>query len=179
MLRRFAVVRQSDQGDCGAAGPATIALHHRVAIDRKRMRDLAGAGGDLRGPVRAAEALGFSARMIGATYEALARLPLPAVASVQAEGGTDHLVVVHRVLNDSVVVADPARGIREMPRPEFCGSWAGHLLIVVPAQGPDRPGAGDASAGPWRRLLGLLRPHAPVLIEAFLAFLERADKKQR
>ena len=119
MWRRYAFVRQNDQSDCGAAALATIALHHRVPIGLQHMRDLAGTdriGTNLLGLLHAAEALGFSAKAVKGPFEALAGVPLPAVAHLKTDEGLGHFVVLHRVdhrvRKDFVVVADPARGIQ-------------------------------------------------------------------
>jgi ATP-binding cassette subfamily B protein len=173
MLGRYTCVRQHDQNDCGAAALATVALHHRVAVGLGRLRELAAtdrSGVNLLGLLRAAERLGFVARGVRGPYEALPGLPLPAIAHVRTDDGLGHFVVVHRARRGDVVVADPARGVEHQPRAEFCRRWTGHLLLLVPDGA--RPGAaGGAPQGPWRRLLGLLAGHAPVLAEAFACAL--------
>ena len=174
VLRRYAFVRQDDQSDCGAAALATIALHHRVPVGLQQMRDLAGTdriGTNLLGLVQAAEALGFSAKGVKGPYEALARVPLPAIAHVEDESGPGHFVVLHRATTRGVVVADPASGIEAQSRAEFCRRWTGYLLVVVPGQRAASVRAGGASVGPWRRFLGLLGDHTPILAEAFFCAL--------
>jgi ABC-type bacteriocin transporter len=170
---RLACVRQDDQSDCGAAALATIALHYRMPIGVQQLRELTGTdriGTNLLGLIAAAERLGFSAKGLKGTYEALPRIPLPAVAHVRTDEGLGHFVVIHRVAKRRVVVADPGRGIRKYAREEFCRRWTGYLLAVVPDQTrPIRPAS--APAGPWRRFRGLLRPHLPVLGEAFVCAL--------
>src|SRR5215211_1796324 len=134
VLRRHAFVRQNDQSDCGAAALAMIALHHRIPVGLQRMRDLAGtdrSGTNLLGLVQAAETLGFSAKGVKGPYEALAQVPLPAVAHVLDEQGSGHFVVLYRVTKRGVVVADPAWGIQAQTRAEFCRNWTSHLLVVV------------------------------------------------
>src|SRR6516164_2908718 len=169
MFRRYACVRQTDGSDCGAAALATIALHHRRPIGLQQMRELAGTdriGTNLLGLVRAAEKLGFSARGVKGPYEALSQVPLPAVAHVRTPEGLGHFVVLHRARKDAVVVADPARGVERLSREEFCRRWSGYLLLAVPQQHPAPARAGAAPARPWRRFLGLLGGHKPILIEA-------------
>jgi ATP-binding cassette subfamily B protein len=174
LLRRYALVRQGDQSDCGAAALATIALHHRRPLGLQQMRELAGTdrvGTNLLGLVQAAERLGFSARAVKGPYEALASVPLPAVAHVRTEEGLGHFVVLHRVRKGVVVVADPGRGVETLSRDAFCGRWTGYLLLVVPE--PDaRPTAPSlAPVSPWRRFLRLLGHHTPLLAEAFACAL--------
>src|SRR4051812_47443535 len=119
MFRRYVFVRQNDQSDCGAAALATVALHYRTPIGLQQMRELAGTdrvGTNLLGLLRAAEKLGFSAKGVKGTYDALPGVPLPAIAHVRNAEGLGHFVVVHRVTSNDVVVADPARGVETLSR---------------------------------------------------------------
>jgi ATP-binding cassette subfamily B protein len=181
MFGQYACVRQTDQSDCGAAALATLALHHRRPIGLQQMRELAGTdrvGTNLLGLVQAAEKLGFSARGVKGPYEALSEVPLPAIAHVRTAEGLGHFVVLHRADQSAVVIADPGRGVEKLSRDEFCGRWTGYLLLAVPEQGgvgrpaPDAAARTGAPVSPWRRFLGLLGGHKPILIEAaFCALL--------
>lgn len=170
MVSRYACVRQTGQSDCGAAALATVALHYRRPIALQRLRDLAGTdriGTNLSGLLQAAETLGFSAKGVKGQYEALPQVPLPAIAHVKTEEGLGHFVVLYRTKKNAVVVADPARGIQKLSRDEFCRRWTGYLLLVVPEQQMSPAVSGSAPVSPWRRFLGLLSAHTPVLAEAF------------
>jgi ATP-binding cassette subfamily B protein len=174
MWQRHALVRQNDQSDCGAAALATVALHYRRPIGLQQMRDLAGTdriGTNLVGLLQAAEKLGFSAKGVKGPYEALLQVPLPAIAHVTTAEGLGHFVVLHRVKKDAVVVADPARGVEKLSREEFCQRWTGHLLLVVPELQATSSVIGSAPVGPWRRFLGLLGCHTPLLVEGFFCAL--------
>jgi ATP-binding cassette subfamily B protein len=170
MFRRYACVRQRDLSDCGAAALATLAVHHRRPIGLEALRDLAGTdriGTNLLGLLQAAEALGFAAKAVKGPFEALAQLPLPAIAHVKTDEGLGHFLVLHRVRKASVVVADPARGIQELTPDEFCRRWTGYLLLAVPEPHAGPATRGGAPVSPGRRFLRLLRPHTAVLTEAF------------
>src|SRR6516165_4115208 len=95
MFRKYACVRQRDMADCGAAALATIALHYRRPIGLEQMRDLAGTdrfGTNLLGLLKAAEKLGFSAKGVKGSYEALTQVPLPAIAHLKTDEGLGHFV---------------------------------------------------------------------------------------
>lgn len=129
MRRRYTVIRQADQSDCGAAALATVAMYHGLRIGLQQMRDLAGTdrvGTNLRGLVQGAEKLGFSARAVRGPYEAIPTVPLPAIAHVRTEEGLGHFIVPYRVGKDSVTVADPARGVETLSRVAFCDRWTGY-----------------------------------------------------
>jgi len=168
MFRRYACVRQADQSDCGAAALATVCRHYRRPLPLQQMRDLAGTdrvGTNLLGLVQAAERLGFTARAVKGPFDALAGVPLPAIAHVRTSEGLGHFVVLHRVWPDRVVVADPARGVETLSREAFTAAWTGYLLLLTPDTASQAP-VGDEPATAWRRFLALLGGHLPVLGEA-------------
>ena len=169
MLRRYPLVRQNDQSDCGAAALATLALYHRIPVPLEQLRDLAGTdriGTNLFGLRQAAEKLGFATKAAKAEPQALHAVPLPAIAHVTNQDGLGHFVVLYRVASRFVVVADPASGVRRMSRAEFAQLWTGFLLLAVPERAT-LPAAGRAAPlTPWRRLLGMLGAHRALLFEA-------------
>ncbi len=174
MFRRYAFVRQHDQSDCGAAALAMIARHHRIPVSLEQMRELAGTdrvGTNLLGMVRAAEKLGFSARAVKGPYEALPSVPLPAVVHVKTDEGLGHFIVLYRHSKKSVVVADPARGVRTLSRDEFCKRWTGYVVVLVPDPNARPRPVGAAPVGPFRRFLRLLAPHAPIMLEGVVCAL--------
>jgi ATP-binding cassette subfamily B protein len=133
------------------------------------MRELAGTdrvGTNLLGMVEAAEKLGFSARAVKGTYEALPAAPFPAIAHVRTPEGMGHFVVLHKVTDKGVVVADPGRGIEKLSRDEFTKKWTGYLLLLVPDQASKPVHTATIPHSPWRRFCGLLSGHLPIVIEA-------------
>jgi ATP-binding cassette subfamily B protein len=174
MFDRYRLVRQNDDSDCGPAALATIALHYRIPFQLQQLRAWAGTdtrGTPLRGLLLAAEKLGLSAIGVKGPYEALAQLPLPAIAHTKTAEGSGHYVGLYRVKKRAVVVADPAGGIQQWSREEFCRRWTGNLLLAVPEPNASRTRTGNAPAAPWRRFLCLLSFHTPVLTEAFFCAL--------
>jgi ATP-binding cassette subfamily B protein len=173
MWRRYTLVRQNDSSDCGAASLATIALHYRRAVGLEQMRDLTGTdtiGTNLLALLRGAEALGFAAKALKATYAVLHHLPLPAIVHLQKrEDG--HFVVLHRVRKHSVLVADPASGLVKYSRAEFEQLWSGHVLIMVPEPRVLAARSGRKPPRPWRRFLSLLGDQRSILLEAIFCAL--------
>src|SRR3954468_12391587 len=99
LTRKYALVRQADESDCGAACLASIALHHGRPVGLHQVRGLSGtdrAGTNLLGLIEGAQRLGFSARAGKGPYEALLGLPLPAVVHVKTEEGLHHFVVLYK-----------------------------------------------------------------------------------
>ncbi|MCA9190012.1 MAG: peptidase domain-containing ABC transporter, partial [Planctomycetales bacterium] len=170
MFRRYSLVRQNDQSDCGAAALATVAMHHGLSVGLQTMRDLGGTdrvGTNLLGLLTAAERLGFEAKAVKAPWQSMGDVPLPAIAHVTNDDGLGHFVVVHRVKKNAVVLADPASGIVTMSREQFCGIWTGYLLLLVPDQSRGLTQVNEKSVGPFRRFLSLLSDDKSLLGEAF------------
>jgi predicted double-glycine peptidase len=55
---------------------------------------------------------------------------LPAIVLIN-ERGYRHFVVVRGMRNGRVLVGDPARGARAIPRVDFAGLWDNKVLFVV------------------------------------------------
>lgn len=169
----YACVRQRDQSDCGAAALATIALHHGRAVGLQKVREFAGTdriGTNLSGMIEGASKLGFSARAVKGPFEALAGVPLPAIAHVVTEQRLGHFVVLHRVGKQEVVLADPAQGVVRWTTEQFRARWTGYLILLAKDREPEDAPTGAAS-GALARFLGLLAPNASVLAEAFVCAL--------
>ncbi len=127
-IRRFPVVRQIDEMDCGAASLAMVCRHYGRAVSLARIRQLVHTsldGTSLKGLCHAATELGLAARSVKASPENLAQMPLPAI--VHWEG--NHWVVLHDVTPTHCRVADPAFGLRRFTRSEFEERWSGYAAL--------------------------------------------------
>ncbi len=165
LIRRFALVEQAEEMDCGAACLAMVCRHHGLALTLGKLRELANVttqGATLDSLARAGESLGFGARGVQCTYDALAGFELPFI--VHWEGY--HYVVVYGVSARQVWVADPAVGFRKMSVAEFERGWSGTCLVFTP--GMDM-GQQTAARSPWVRFVAYLRPYKKILAHLFLA----------
>lgn len=169
MLRRSVPkVRQRDSSDCGAACLVSVAGWYRLRLPIARVRQLTHTdrhGTTALGLVEAATSLGFQAKGVRATPEALGTLPLPAIAHM-VRGQLRHWVVLVRVAPTRVEIMDPAAGARQRrTRTSFEREWTGAMVLLVPATGF---AAGDQRTSAMRRFVGLVSPHRNVLSLALL-----------
>ena len=166
-LYRVPRVRQRDERDCGPACLAAVAAYHGLRLPVARLRLEAGTdvrGTTVLGLVETAERLGFTAKGVKGGPDALARVPLPAIAHVVLPSGLQHFVVLCRVGRGRVRVMDPGVGRRtRLALDEFVRRWSGVLVLLLPAES-FRPGNQCRSA--LRRFLQLVRPHRSVLAQA-------------
>jgi ATP-binding cassette subfamily B protein len=168
-IRTFPVVRQIDAMDCGAASLAMVCRHFGRKVSLPFVRDSVGTGVDgtsLAGIRRGGERLGLAVRAVKATRERLDELPLPAIVHWRG----NHWVVLYAVGAREVRVADPARGLRRLPRDEFVEQWSGYAALPEPTE---RLAETPEASSPLRWLVPFVRPYrsrlALVLVLALVA----------
>jgi HlyB family type I secretion system ABC transporter len=127
-IRKIEHIQQIDEMDCGAASLGMICRHFGRKVSLARIRQLchtATDGTSLKALVRAANELGLAARALKVSLRNLPMMPLPAI--VHWEG--DHWIVLYDVDPEFVRVADPALGLRKLPRREFEAKWTGYAAL--------------------------------------------------
>jgi len=127
-IRKIDHVMQIDEMDCGAACLGMICRYFGRKVSLVRIRQLchtATDGTSLKAISRAATELGLAARALKISLRNLSLMPLPAI--VHWEG--DHWIVLYDVNDRFVRVADPALGLRKLPRREFEAKWTGYAAL--------------------------------------------------
>jgi HlyB family type I secretion system ABC transporter len=127
-IRKIEHIQQIDEMDCGAASLGMICRHFGRKVSLARIRQLcytATDGTSLKALVRAATELGLAARALKVSLRNLPMMPLPAI--VHWEG--NHWIVLYDVDPEFVRVADPALGLRKLPRREFEAKWTGYTAL--------------------------------------------------
>jgi ATP-binding cassette subfamily B protein len=160
--RRFPFVRQVDEADCGVACLSMICRNHGKSVPLAKLRSLAHTATDgttLRNLCHAGEELGLAARPLRVSRSNLDALPLPAI--LHWEG--NHWVVLVSVGAESVRIADPAVGVRRIPREELFEKWNGYAATFEPTPAFRATDEGAQAAG-W--IWDAVRPHVGVLAKA-------------
>lgn len=130
-FRRFPLIEQQSSSDCGVACIAMIGQYWGKRLSLNLLRELAKvgrSGASLKNLAVAAEAVGFQARPVRGSLSRLVEQKQPWIAHWQG----DHYVVVYSVKGDRVLICDPARGRRALPRQEFLSYWSGFALLLEP-----------------------------------------------
>jgi ATP-binding cassette subfamily B protein len=161
-LRRFPVVQQIDEMDCGAAALAAVCRHFGRQVSLARIRRLVHTsvdGTSLRALTSAATELGLAARSVKASRRSLSQMPLPAIAHWEG----NHWLVVYDVDDKAVRVSDPALGLRRWPRREFEEKWSGYAALFDYTEAFERAPEGRPGVA-WLR--PFVRPFSGVLLKA-------------
>ncbi|MGZ3254915.1 MAG: ABC transporter transmembrane domain-containing protein, partial [Burkholderiaceae bacterium] len=165
LIKRFALVEQAEEMDCGAACLAMLCRHYSIPMTLGKLRELANVttqGATLESLARAGESLGFTARGVQCTFEALQGFELPFIAHWEGY----HYIIVYGVSKERVWVADPAVGFKKMTVEEFERGWSGTCLVFTP--GPNLVQLA-AARSPWIRFVSYLKPYKKILGHLFLA----------
>lgn len=110
--------------DCGAACLQMVAKYYGKDYDLpmlSNLLDLNSKGASLLGMSEAAQSIGFNTLSVRVTLEELREKELlPCIAHWRKK----HFIVVYKVTEDKIFVADPANGLLEYPTDEFIEKWA-------------------------------------------------------
>jgi ATP-binding cassette subfamily B protein len=165
LIKRFPLVEQAEEMDCGAACLAMLCRHYGIPMTLGKLRELANVttqGATLDSLARTGETLGFSTRGVQCTFDSLLGFELPFI--VHWEGY--HYVVVYGISKERVWVADPALGFRKMAVEEFERGWSGTCLVFTPGEEQAQL---TAARSPWIRFVGYLKPYKKILAHMFIA----------
>jgi subfamily B ATP-binding cassette protein HlyB/CyaB len=167
LFRAYPYVAQHDETDCGAACLAMITSYYGVPVGVARLRDLANTsqdGASLWSVAQAAETLGFHARGMQLSYDALRSIAAPSI--VHWEGF--HYIVLYEAGDKRVVVGDPALGIRTLSVDQFREGWTGRALELVPTA---RLKQTVPRRNSYARFAAILLPYRSLLAEVMIASL--------
>jgi ATP-binding cassette subfamily B protein len=165
IVKRFALVHQAEEMDCGAACLAMICKHYNIPMTLGKLRELANVttqGATLESLARVGESLGFTTRGVQCTYQALLGFEMPFIAHWEGY----HYIVVYGLSPQHVWVADPGPGFRKLTREEFEKGWTGTCLLFNPGTELIQIAA---SRSPWVRFVGYLKPYKKILLNLFIA----------
>lgn len=180
---RYYCIKQHDITDCGAACLATICKQNGYNIGISKIREIAGTdkqGTNVYGVIKAAEALGFSAKGVKGDKNAFfSEFPLPCIAHVIVDGNLLHYVVIHKITEKQIVMADPGVGIVKLKPEEFFGEiyedgkspkyqWSGVLILLMKSNDFQKE---EESKGLFQRFIHLLLPQKKLIIHIFIASL--------
>jgi ATP-binding cassette subfamily B protein len=159
--RRIPPKRSAEDRDCGPAAFASVAAHfgHHLTVEQAReLVQTDRTGTTMAHICEAGRHIGLASQGATATYEALTKVPLPAIAHLG--GGDGHFLVITRCSRRSVSAIDPSVGPMRMARGHFEAMWSGYLVVfeATPLLATKEP-----DVRPGRVILAGMRRAAPAL----------------
>ncbi|PGT13528.1 MULTISPECIES: peptidase domain-containing ABC transporter [Bacillus cereus group] len=168
--KKFTYIKQQDLKDCGPACLAMISRHYGFTMPISKIREVAGTdleGTNIKGLIEAGGKLGFDVKGVKATKpEDLKEIPLPAIAHIVGNNGFLHYVVIYKVKDNKIYIADPEKGLITYLLGEFCQMWTGILVLLSPGQNFQK---GKETQGTFSRFLSLLKSQTNLLVPLFFA----------
>ncbi len=155
-FRQYPWVEQQSSSDCGAACLSMVSRYWGKRFPLNVLRERANVGRDgatLKSLARAAESIGFQARPVRASLGALATQKGPWIAHWEGR----HYVVVYRVTDKHVIVADPALGKQAVPKQTFSRKWSGYGMLLEPTLDLKKTVVKQGSLGRYVQALGPYR----------------------
>lgn len=161
-------VKQHDIKDCGAACLASIGNHYGVNIPIAKIRQYAQTdlrGTNVLGVIQGAERMGFTAKGVRGGIDALANIPVPAIAHVVlTDQQWQHYVVIYKVTKKDITVMDPAFGkMEKYSHEDFQKIWSGVLILFAKS---DAFKTSNEKVSSIVRFWELIQPHKTILIQA-------------
>ena len=162
--RRLPLILQTEAAECGLACLAMVAAHHGLRSDLPTLRQrfsISLKGATLADLVRMAGQLQLSARAVRAEMTHLPELATPCVL----HWDLNHFVVLKEVSRASVVIHDPARGVRRLSLAEVSKHFTGVVLELTP-QADFKPRT-DQQSVTLRQMLGRVTGLKRSLLQIF------------
>ena len=129
----FPFVKQPDAMDCGPACLKMVAGFYKMNFSLESLRKkcyITREGVSFLGLSEAADSLGFRTIGVKVHFEVLnENVPFPCIVHWRQK----HFVVVYKIKNDKIWIADPAVGLIKFSRDEFVQNWASTVVDGKPA----------------------------------------------
>ena len=178
--KSFPFTHQHDAMDCGPACIKMIAEHYGRHYTMETLRQkchISREGVSLLGISEAAESIGFKTIGVHLSFEQLKNdAPMPCIVHWKQK----HFVVVYKIRQDYVYVADPAHGLVKFRTQEFLNGWIstrnegvdeGIALLLEPQ--PDFYAAEGETPDKAKLsfILQYLKPYKKLIFQLFLGML--------
>jgi len=139
-LKFKSVVRQQYDFSCGSAAVATLLSHHyedpvseltvfKDMYEQGNQARIRKAGFSMLDMKNYLEANGYQADGFRVPLDRLKEVGVPAIVLTN-DDGYSHFVVVKGVEEGKVLLGDPAKGLRRLPREEFEAMWNGLVFVI-------------------------------------------------
>lgn len=177
----FPFFPQHDAMDCGPACLRMIAKHygrHYTLESLRQKSHISREGVSMLGISAAAEEIGFKTIGVHISFNQLRNeVPLPCIVHWRQ----NHFVVVYKIKNDTVFVADPASGLLKYTVKEFLNGWIsrkgdadsdeGVALLLEPQPEFYSADGEKPDKAKFSFILQYLKPYKKLIVQLFMGML--------
>lgn len=134
-MSKYFYVRQEEAMDCGLASLATILLYYSKPYSLDYLKEMAEfnnkLGTNFFQLYSIAIKLGFKATALTlSNTKILNDIKFPCIAQLRSSSETMHFVVIYEVKINSIIIADPAKGLRELSIERFSKCFTNKVLLI-------------------------------------------------
>ena len=135
-MERIVFVKQEEKNDSGIAALESILVYYGSYYPLKELKSVMSyndeEGTKVLDLYLTASVLGFKSMVANLkSYEYMEAIKLPCIAKLRYEDNKIHFVVVYKILEDGMIIADPEKGIRKIFNKDFEEVFTGKVLIVL------------------------------------------------
>ncbi len=149
MFKKYYSVLQRDETDCGPACVLTVAKQYKSNFSVAKLRDVMGTdknGTNIVGILKGLEYSGFDSKAVKVENRKIDNsVSFPLIAHIQTKENLLHYVVVHNVTKKSIIISDPAIGIKKYTHEKFSEIWTGILILIDPKKNFEKRNENDNS----------------------------------
>ncbi len=138
LYKKYPLCRQYDQKDCGPAALLSILKYYGGNSSLTYIRELCNTnlqGSSMFDIVSAAKLLGFNSIGAKGEYDDLLKEKMPCIVHVVVENKLNHFVVVYKIQENKVFIADPGKGKYWLSKEEFQKMWVSNAAILFKPEG--------------------------------------------
>jgi len=165
-------VKQHDMMDCGAACISSVGNFHKIFVPITKIRQWSETdknGANVLGLIDALDKMGFHAKGVKASIEAIDKIPLPSIAHMIYENRLQHFVVIYKVKKKSLTIMDPSLGhLIQIGIKEFEASWSSALILIAPKSNFSPSNFKQSNIS---RFYSLIKPHKSILFQSIFGAL--------
>ncbi|MBR8839259.1 MAG: peptidase domain-containing ABC transporter [Stigonema ocellatum SAG 48.90 = DSM 106950] len=169
-MKKYPVVIQYSEEDCGAACVASIFKFYGRNLTLNRIRDCIGSGQlgtTLLGLRRGTEALGLYTRTgkaSGDFLKKLSKMPLPAIIHWKGY----HWVVLYGQRGQKYIIGDPAIGIRYLSQEELLEGWQNGVVLLLQPDANRFFAEPDDKLDTFEKVIQGIKPYRGLILEALV-----------
>jgi ABC-type bacteriocin/lantibiotic exporter with double-glycine peptidase domain len=130
---------QSTPYTCGPASAVTLLEYFGIPVTESEMAKMSHTrkwlGTEMvplaRAIAQKASARGLKTNVIPADWQRLKGLNIPCLVDIKYNLLVDHMIVVIKIREDIVTVADPITGIDYWNKDDFLKKWRGSVIVIT------------------------------------------------
>lgn len=179
-MKRFSFYSQIDEMDCGPSCLRMVAKHYGKKYSQQYVSQKCSTsknGTSIVNLSDAAESIGFRTLITKVDYEKLKKLKFPVIITWRQR----HYVVVYKINNEQIYVADPAKGLLKYNCDKFINNWTidmnseerlGYILYLEPSlkfYNNNNEGTSDKLG--LGHFIKYLRPYKRLILQLILGML--------